>query len=406
MKSITACPQCSTQFYVDDEQLSQYKGKVRCGNCMHVFQAADYFLKSETPEQAKQEEPPVAEELPVVEENNVMQQQTTSQLDNIASFDFKLAPRGGANRKTAVQEEKIADETPDEELDGIHSLGDVDEHYIAKTESLIKNIDINDDVEAKIESTIPTDPALETKLDAPSEFSFNIDAPDNLDQLRSSREAEKTEEVNENISTASIAEPPEPMQDNFILPEPDSSSLPLDDASEPAAAENENYDFLLTEKAPTSPWKIILAITLILLLIGQGVYYFRDAIARDLPVTKPWLTQLCIPLGCEINLPKEINLLSIDDSGIQEDPSLKGVIRLTSTITNRAKFNQAFPNLEVTLTDEKDQPKVRRIFTPADYLPAETKIDVGIPKGDSVTVDMSLMSENVSVSGFRILLIY
>ena len=94
----------------------------------------------------------------------------------------------------------------------------------------------------------------------------------------------------------------------------------------------------------------------------------------QLPATKPYLESICHALGCKINLPKEIDLFSIDDSGIEEDPNYQGVIRLSSTLTNRADFNQAYPNLEVTLTDTQDQPKVRRIFKPNEYLPKENEV--------------------------------
>ena len=39
MKLVTACPACSTQFFVSHEQLNANHGKVRCGQCNHVFNA-------------------------------------------------------------------------------------------------------------------------------------------------------------------------------------------------------------------------------------------------------------------------------------------------------------------------------------------------------------------------------
>ena len=42
----TRCPKCDTRFRVTDEQLSIAKGKVRCGNCMEVFNAIDHQVAS------------------------------------------------------------------------------------------------------------------------------------------------------------------------------------------------------------------------------------------------------------------------------------------------------------------------------------------------------------------------
>ena len=38
---ITRCPKCSTAFRVSDDVLSMAKGKVRCGQCFHIFNASD-----------------------------------------------------------------------------------------------------------------------------------------------------------------------------------------------------------------------------------------------------------------------------------------------------------------------------------------------------------------------------
>lgn len=39
MRVITHCPACQTQFFATEEQLNQHGGKVRCGQCLQVFDA-------------------------------------------------------------------------------------------------------------------------------------------------------------------------------------------------------------------------------------------------------------------------------------------------------------------------------------------------------------------------------
>lgn len=39
MRVITHCPACQTQFFATEEQLNKHDGMVRCGQCMHVFDA-------------------------------------------------------------------------------------------------------------------------------------------------------------------------------------------------------------------------------------------------------------------------------------------------------------------------------------------------------------------------------
>src|SRR3546814_8934380 len=49
MSLVTACPECATSFHVKQDQLTANRGKVRCGNCGHVFDALSRL--GEAPEQ-------------------------------------------------------------------------------------------------------------------------------------------------------------------------------------------------------------------------------------------------------------------------------------------------------------------------------------------------------------------
>lgn len=437
MKSITKCPHCETQFYVDDTQLSQYNGKVRCGNCLEVFVAADYFVNER--KQAPAVPEPTPEVIEEVTSEEILEDGETIQAsfenndpievsisNPAASFEFK--------QDEGESESNLASDDIEDELDGLTSARDVDENFIAKTESLIKNIDIEDaatklepefkapsmdELDKKKERKSFLDDAIESVDIQQPEFSFKIDSPETLDVLSKWREESDkepelpkegveettTQEVKASvIETGSIAEPPTPMTDEFVLPEPQPATQTKEAQSEETT--KDQYDFLMTEKEPFSPWMLALATILVLVLLGQGLYFFRNQLARSLPESKPLLQQLCVPIGCEISLPQEINLLSIDDSGIQQDATLQGVIRLSSTITNRAKFSQAYPKLEVTLTDERDMPKVRRVFLPSDYLRKQVNQSEGIQAGESIPVEMALMTDAENISGFRILLAY
>ncbi|HPV31989.1 MAG TPA: zinc-ribbon domain-containing protein, partial [Methylotenera sp.] len=46
MSNITNCPNCQTQFVVSKKQLKQYQGKVRCGHCLHVFDATMHMVEA------------------------------------------------------------------------------------------------------------------------------------------------------------------------------------------------------------------------------------------------------------------------------------------------------------------------------------------------------------------------
>ena len=65
MRSITHCPSCQTQFFVTEEQLNKHHGQVRCGQCLHVFDAKTQFLPpDEQPEVAQPATPLTSNQTP------------------------------------------------------------------------------------------------------------------------------------------------------------------------------------------------------------------------------------------------------------------------------------------------------------------------------------------------------
>ena len=49
---VTRCPHCHTSFRVRDEHLQIADGAVRCGSCLQVFNARDYFISEPTDAEA------------------------------------------------------------------------------------------------------------------------------------------------------------------------------------------------------------------------------------------------------------------------------------------------------------------------------------------------------------------
>jgi hypothetical protein len=148
------------------------------------------------------------------------------------------------------------------------------------------------------------------------------------------------------------------------------------------------------------------AAMLLLAAIAQSIYFLRNQIAIYYPNTKPMLAKACAQIGCNIDLPKKIELIVIDDSDIQEDTNYAGLMRLSSTLINQAGFNQAYPNLELTLTDTEDKPKLRRMFKPTEYLPANTNIAIGLAPGEEIKVKLAMSTHGVTVAGYRVFVTY
>ena len=151
---------------------------------------------------------------------------------------------------------------------------------------------------------------------------------------------------------------------------------------------------------------ILLCLILILAAALQSVYFMRTTIISQWPVLKPDFIAACKFLGCTVELAANADLLTVDDSDLHEDTERPGLIRLSTTLINNAAFRQRYPLLELTLTDANETPVLRRTFKPAEYLPASSNISNGMSAGEEIRINLALISEEKSVSGYRVYITY
>lgn len=154
-------------------------------------------------------------------------------------------------------------------------------------------------------------------------------------------------------------------------------------------------------------WGSMAAVVLLLLLLPlQGAYFYRSDLAVAYPEYRPYLQLLCDVLQCRIELQKNSDLLGIETSALQAEEDNSSVVVLTATLRNRAPFPQAYPALELTLTNAQDKLVARRHFTPAEYLPKGSNLDAGMPPDGEVAVRLRLGLGDMKAIGYRLLLFY
>ena len=176
-----------------------------------------------------------------------------------------------------------------------------------------------------------------------------------------------------------------------------------------SAADYENRFAWETRPARSRAAKIAGAVgipLLVLALVLQGVFHFRDALAAYAPATKPALQRLCAAAGCTIRPLRDVAALSIDASDLQADPAHKGLLILTATVRNRAAHAIGYPYLELTLTDANDQVVVRRALTPAEYVSGTVNPAGGIPGNGEVPVKLFIDASATTQAGYRLYLFF
>jgi predicted Zn finger-like uncharacterized protein len=153
------------------------------------------------------------------------------------------------------------------------------------------------------------------------------------------------------------------------------------------------------------PW-FLGALLLLLVLLAQAAYQYRSAIIVLFPEVKPYATELCERLGCELPLPRRIELMSIEASDLQADTTNPNVMVLTATLKNRAIFDQQLPMLELTLTNAQEHPVVRRVLTPQDYLGKPSNAQAGFVANTEMVVKVFIEGSQVKATGYRLYLFY
>jgi predicted Zn finger-like uncharacterized protein len=152
-----------------------------------------------------------------------------------------------------------------------------------------------------------------------------------------------------------------------------------------------------------------LSVLALLALAGQAVYHFRAEIAAAAPWARAPLDDACRVLRCEVPLPRQLALLSIDSYEVRADPRRDGVVVLHAVIRNKAPFPQAYPALQFALTDEAGRHVVSRVLAPGDYLEpgkAPALIGKGIDPSGEAAITVHFDTSRARASGYRLELFY
>ena len=184
---------------------------------------------------------------------------------------------------------------------------------------------------------------------------------------------------------------------------------PLTGAGEAANEDAPVADFLEETPPPRRSWSLAFGVVLLLLgLAAQATFYFRVEIAARIPETRPYLVAACATLKCDVKLPRSPKQMAIESSDLQADGRRENLIVLNAVLRNQAQFAQAFPALELTLTDERDEALARRVLMPADYfagVPAE-QVAHGIGAGADAPLRIYFDTGGLRAIGYRMYLFF
>lgn len=428
---LTRCPACATTFRLTREQLHARDGKVRCGACRHVFNAMAHLL-DERPAPAAASPMAAGRAVSLTAEAGLPQasspvatpRQATSliqldsldplpesghaseiseSLEHLAPAPFTLLetnltplPTEPAEDLSPEPHNKPADHptraaaAPQEPAPAV-----VAAHYLpddsapdsmANTSAAIVAPAQTASTPQDVQPANPT-PGLETEPGS----------PDTAEQAHISPSPREPKTPPQDPIDAALMDPAQVKQHGLeagLLAARDLTEIP--GFSRWSASPLEN---LAPPATPRALWPFVLvALLLVLLLAIQAALYFRGPLSRHMPSS----VSLFASLGIGVPLPREANQISIEASDLQSDQT-PGQLLLLATLRNRAPYAQAWPDLELTLTDTNDAILVRKIIPAGQYRPGSTA--ASFPPGDT-SIELKLNSGLPQAAGYRLYLFY
>ncbi len=443
MALATQCPHCNTLFRVAHDQLKLRGGIVRCGACNEIFDgnaalvdvAAGSTAAAPTPASlaaalsataafdaqvaaTEQTSTPPADAGPVYT------------LDFNTTFDpLGILPKAGENepvpepdaRQTPLDLEPAPKGDPDLDLDF-----DVDEEFSIPPSVPTSTIE----VAARLQRI---EPRLDMVIDEPSTpppplavpavriepVLADLPAADAADAAETAMPAAPADAAGEQDAVRApdgAATPGAPMAENddagIVINLPlDAPGAPPDLALELAPPLEMEEPGFVKRSRQQEKWRRagrwLMGLGSVLLVgaaLAQGVRAFRNELAAGFPPLRQPLQAACRALACSVQLPTQISKLSIDIGELQALPG--GMFALTTQLHNQSGTLQTWPHIDLLLKDPAGKQLLRRVVTPADYLPAQTDPSRGFPARTDQNIKLYFALDQVQASDYNIVVFY
>jgi len=354
----TQCPQCETRFRVTDEQLNIAGGKVRCGNCMHVFNAIDHQVLPERPPAQPETTPAPSDDTPP--------------------------------GQTEDDEDLVFEDNPEEDATESRYTGSALTFSDDELSDSFRNFDQDDD------SSHPEHDLEPGSKDQDESWAEAILEED--DELEHAPEPEQTpnspEELHLTAGDDDRVTEPEP-RTSKPSPEPDNLYQGL--RHEPVSVRRSGGGL---RKAF---WTLVV-LALIGGLAAQVAWFQFDRLAA-IPQLRPFYEQACQWAGCELKPLINVEAVESRKLVVRTNPDNHNQLIVDAVIVNTAGFEQPFPAIALTFSNLNGDVVAQSTFTPNEYLaegegdkqimprqtPVHISIDIRDPGRDAVNYNLSFV---------------
>lgn len=409
---VTQCPHCRTSFRVNLTQLGAAHGAVRCGACLHVFNAAQQLREqgqqlpasAPAPAPAIKPQPLPAPPVPQAAEPSAAAPEPASQtasdtlwihddldLDSL-DLDEELAKLEAQEQQMSKQFLAIDSAPKYAETFLAPEPVERDPHDERWAEALL-----HDELNTPTASQQPTPAPLSTIEDEPA---LNI----STSERRLEPEIEHIELHAQRDSFTAHA-------DSSIDEEPGLAAPKKAERNEPQLRDEHLFELddeplELDWQPPKKPWGRWIGWTVLNLLgasalAGQYVIYHFDELARQ-DQYRPWFEQLCPAVGCQ--LPSKVDISQIKSSNlvVRSHPEFSGALVVDAILYNRAPFSQPFPLLEIRFADINGQLLASRRFKPSEYLAGELAGNAEMPPQTPIHISLDILDPGTQAVNYSL----
>ena len=351
----TRCPVCSTIFRVTSEQLRLKAGKVRCGHCQSVFNAFDEFL----------EDAPAPADVSIKSEVVALTEPPSE------VFHASLNPTLPEPEFSApVEEEPLATATS-------FPAEPTEETELAEPEIAEVVTEEVQPAQERLREALPEMPLSEIPV---------------ADEEQAELPAPRLETPEESTSAAREA---------GLVAARELNDAPGYNRWAAGTLTGSGLGAFEGDTQQRSVWPFVtVALLLLLVLLGQLLHHFRT----DLVSRWPTAAALYELVAVDVPLPRNSDLVTIETSDLQSD-NARGLFVLQTSLHNRASYPQAWPALELTLTDTNDTVVSRRVLMDADYLPPAIN-SAAFPANGETAIKLWIEAKNIGAAGYRLYVFY
>lgn len=374
----TRCPKCETRFRVTDAQLSVAGGKVRCGNCMAVFNAVEHQVKGSA---SGAENPPLS---PTDEKRAPPSDQNFTADDDLIFADNPeedAAEGPYAGTKLTFSDDELSDSfrTVNEASSGSFESED-DEHQEKIDESWAEAM-LSEDTLSRKPAPIPQ-PVEEQPEEPPEPQIAGFSA----------EKAEPGEEA------------PSQPQPTRATPEREETTRPPADepeelfVDEPMTAASSPYTNLRREpvsvggngggRLRTALWTLVV-LALIGVLVAQVTWFQFDRLS-SIPELRPFYEKGCEIAGCELKPLVNVDAIQSRKLVVRTNPENRSQLVVDAVIINRAAFEQPFPAIALTFSNLNGDVVAQSVFTPEEYLAGEGQELEAMPTDTPVRIVINI----------------